>query len=216
MHIKMKSNKIHTTINFVLGTVLVCSITAKWLPNYASAVTSGECKGYAIYRDGVMLGVNDHAGLMDENNLRCYLPIIHAPGPNQTVEWGTFDEFLSGNSFLGVYSPKNCAMNEATRDSFVAKARELRGISYTFLKQIYYNAGENTWVLPENITDLRCDGVVEYVYEWYGYRVGGGDTTWDITRNSSENLKAHSNWKITPRIQNQSLLDRVGGQSLIN
>lgn len=30
---------------------------------------------------------------------------------------------------------------------------------------------------------MRCDGVVEYIYEWYSYRVFGNDTQWDVTKN---------------------------------
>lgn len=53
------------------------------------------------------------------------------------------------------------------------------------------------------------DGVVEYVYEWYGYRVGGPDGKWDITRNLVDNYWEHSGFFITPRKQNQGLLTFV-------
>lgn len=177
--------------------------------------TAGECKGYALYRDGVLGNINDHAGLMDENNLRCFKPVLHAPGPGDVVEWGWWSDFLGNNTFLGIYHPRTCNMEEETRNSFVLKARELRGTSYTFLKQIYYTVDGHTWVVPENITDLRCDGVVEYTYEWFGYRVGGGDSDWDITRNSSDTRSAHSGTKITPRKQHNNLLSYAGGYDLI-
>ncbi len=235
MCISMKNNKI-TIVNAVLGAALVCSLMVKIVPavtsfdTSAAAVSSsggghwhpaGQCRGYAVYRDGVPGNVNlyHHAGLMDENNLRCYKPIIHAGGNAYTVDWAYYDQyennFLAGNNFIGVYCPKNCSMTDAQKDSFVATARELRGTPYVLTSQISYSAGDNTWVYPENVTALRCDGLVEYVYEWYGFRVGGGDNTWDITRNLSSNRSAHNLWNITPKKQHESLLEYAGGYSLI-
>lgn len=88
----------------------------------------------------------------------------------------------------------------------------MRGYSTSsneLVNQIAYSAGSSTYVLPEHITQLRCDGVVEYTYEWYGWRVGGSNTAWDITRNSTQNYNEHTGTRITPRKQRQELLDLV-------
>lgn len=173
------------------------------------ANAAGTWKGYAVYRDGVVMNVNDHAALMDENNIGLYKPIIHGVGYGKTVQWGTWSEFLDGKNYLGLYRPKNCTITSTLANSFISKARELRGISYNVLDQIVYSAGSNTWVKPENISHLRCDGVVEYTYEWYGYRVGGPDGEWDITRNLTANYWEHSGFFITPRKQHENLLTFV-------
>ena len=49
------------------------------------------------------------------------------------------------------------------------------------------------------ITKTRCDGVIEYTYEYFGYKVGGGNTYWNISINNSTNFNAHSGINITPK-----------------
>lgn len=210
---KITSNKIINTVNLLLCLVLVFSVLSNVVFAYSN---NTGWKGYAVYRDGVITvpgnssGLNDHAALMDEESYNDYKPVLHAPGYGDVVEWGTWDEFLDGNSFLGVYRPMGTTITETEARGFVSKARQLRGISYTFLDQINYDpATAGTWVDSDEIFRLRCDGVVEYVYEWYGYRVGGADGRWDITRNRLENYWEHLGFNITPRKQNRSLLYKV-------
>ncbi|MGV8908094.1 MAG: hypothetical protein ACOH1Y_03870 [Propionicimonas sp.] len=58
-----------------------------------------------------------------------------------------------------------------------------------------------TKVDPSEIKGLRCDGVVEYVYEWYDYRICGNDTYWDVTKSSFLGQDAHSGNAVTPKSQ---------------
>lgn len=206
-----KTNKYIKSINIALVVILILSIIAP-LQSVFAYTDGSEWKGYAIYRDGISggnLNVNDHAGLMDEKNKNVYKPVLHAPGYGSNVEWGTWDEFINGKNYLGIFRPKNITITETKANSFVAKARELRGISYNVLDQIVYSAGSNDYVRPEHISHLRCDGVVEYTYEWYNHRVGGGNNSWDISVNELDNYWAHSGFEITPRKQNQELLYKV-------
>ncbi|MDD6827902.1 MAG: hypothetical protein PUE12_17675 [Oscillospiraceae bacterium] len=199
-------NTIATKLNISLFITLLIIIAFKTMIINVNA--SGTWRGYAVYRDGVLFNLNDHAGLMDENTKNNSFPVLQATGPGHNVEWVLWDTFLGNNTYLGIYKPKNFYI-EAYQDSFVSKGRELRGISYTIFDQISYNAGSNTWVYPENITDLRCDGVVEYTYEWYSARVGGSDSCWDITRNLSSNKSEHEGMNITPRKQHTNFLSLV-------
>ncbi len=202
-----KNKNFLTSINFLLVIMLFLVVVIRVGTTEAHA--AGTWKGYAVYRDGVFMNVNDHAGLMDENNIGLYKPIIHAVGYGEKVQWGTWEDFLNGNKYLGLYRPKNCTITSTLANSFISKARELRGISYNVLDQIVYSAGSNTWVYPENISHLRCDGVVEYTYEWYYYRVGGPDGEWDITRNLIANYWEHSGFAITPRKQHKNFMTFV-------
>ena len=202
-----RTKKTMKVINILLVFTLIFSIFSNF--ESFSAYAASAWKGYAVYRDGVVGDLNDHAALMDTNSISEYKPIIHAVGYGDVVQWDTWDNFLGGNNYLGIYKPKNCTITSTLAGSFISKARELRGISYNLLDQIVYSAGSNTWVYPENISHLRCDGVVEYVYEWYGYRVGGPDGEWDITRNLTANYWEHSGFSITPRKQNRELLTFV-------
>lgn len=196
-------------INFVLLIVLMLSIIGNI--NAISSVASSNWLGYAVYRDGVVAGanVNDHAALMNSRTKNIYPPVLHAVGYGGTVKWDEWFNFEKNNTYLGIYKPKSATMTSTLQNSFISKARELRGISYNILDQIVYNAGSATYVKPEHISKLRCDGVVEYVYEWYGYRVGGADGKWDITRNLTANYWEHSGFFITPRKQRSGLLQRV-------
>jgi len=194
-------NKKIKMLNICLTLILVASLSMNY--NGIEASASTDWSGYAIYRDGVLGNLNDHAGLMDEPDISYYKPVIHAPGIGNGVIWDSWDNFLNGNNYIGIYRPKNATMTSTLQDSFVSKARELKnaGLSYNILDQIVYDAGSDTWVRPEHISHIRCDGVVEYVYEWYGYRVGGPDDEWDITRNLTANYWEHSGFFITPRKQ---------------
>lgn len=81
------------------------------------------------------------------------------------------DEFSlkDTNSYLGIFKPKNCDITVTLANSINSKSRELRGISYTFWDQIMYPSNlESVLVRTQNITAIRCDGVIEYVYEWLG------------------------------------------------
>lgn len=199
-------NKKINIMNFALMCILICSFVF----NIVSFADSDPAwKGYAVYRDGVAGNLNDHAALMDENSMDYSRPIIHAVGSGSPVDWDSWEDFLAGNTYLGIFKPKNCTINTTLGNSFISKARELRGISYNVLDQIVYSAGDSYWVWPEHISHLRCDGVVEYVYEWYDYRVGGPDNEWNITRNLVANYWEHSGFFITPRKQHQELLTRV-------
>lgn len=196
-----------SSVNILLFVVLVLAVFVR--VGCAEAHAAGTWKGYAVYRDGVVGNINDHAALMDENHIGFSKPVIHAVGYGDTVKWDTWDNFLSEKNYLGLYKPNGCNITSTRANSFISKARELRGISYNMLDQIVYSAGSSTWVKPEHISNLRCDGVVEYTYEWYGWRVGGPDGKWDITRNLTANYWEHSGFFITPRKQRSELLTFV-------
>ena len=200
-------NKIdkHVMINLLLFVFLFIAVATRF--NAIDVNAAGDWKGYAVFRKGTY----DHAGIMYGKYISGYKPVIHAPGGDKVVRWDTWKRFKNGKDFICVSKPKNCNMNATIRNSFVSKGLELRGIPYTKIDQIKYNAGNQQFVKPQYITNLRCDGVLEYIYEWYGYRVGGPDGCYDITINRWENMGAHSGFAITPRIQHQNLLTYVQG-----
>lgn len=83
-------------------------------------------QGYAIYRDGTLLGIDWHAGLMDEPSTSYYKPVTHIGGLNQGVTFATWDEFMhkSSNTFKGVYRP-NSGISSLGRDKIVSTGRKL-------------------------------------------------------------------------------------------
>ena len=179
-------------------TVVLIIISAIFCMNINAA--SGY-QGYAVYRDGVIFN-NWHAAIMDEAYSTDYLPVVHQPGSGY-VRWDSWDNFMGGKDFKGVYRP-NSNPSSSARDLFVSMGRRLKDeqISYNVAYQVYYNTGSSgTWVDPDEIISMRCDGVVEYIYEWYGYRVYGSDTYWDVTKNSFWGRNHHSGTAVTPKSQ---------------
>jgi hypothetical protein len=112
---------------------------------------------------------------------------------------------------MGVYQPKKTPTS-IDRDNFRYMARKLKDeqIQYTVAEQVMYNdTTAGSWVDPWEVAAMRCDGVVEYVYEWYGFRVFGNDTYWDVTRTSRMGRDLHAGIGITPKKQAQSYLYKV-------
>lgn len=203
-----KKDKIIKVINISLLVVLLFSVITNI--NSFTSFAASTWRGYAVYRDGVVLNLNDHAALMYEGSKDDNLPILQAPGVGSVVKYDTWEGFIANGQYIGIYKPKNCNMTTTVANQFQSLARELRGISYTLWDQIDYYASSSMWVRPEHIGNLRCDGVIEYVYEWYGYKVGGIGDAWDITLNDNRNYLQHTGFLINPRRQHTELLQYIG------
>ena len=152
-------------------------------------------KGYAVYRDGVPSERYNffwHAGIISGRTINLPDPIIHIGGPDKLVDFCTYEEFLDGNSFMGYYRPET-KLSDAQRENVVLTATKLTNynIGYKIVHQIDYKA-TGSIVQPSDIELIRCDGVVEYCYEYNGIRISGGDSSWNISVNSAVNLAAHT------------------------
>lgn len=187
------------------ATLLASSLVA------APACAATGNQGYAVYRDGVFGNYTWHAAIMSLPHWNSdTLPVIHHPGTGW-VGYGTWPEFIAKKTYQGTYRPK-VAPTSANRDSFLSMARRLADerVSYNVAYQVYYNTSTaGTWVDPAEITSMRCDGVVEYIYEWYGFRVYGSNTYWDVTKAGRSSRDHHSGNAVTPKSQAQSYLTRV-------
>lgn len=160
-------------------------------------------QGYAVYRDGVFFNTTWHAGIYIQPSSSHYSPIVHAAGGTSKVSEDSLESFLDGENYKGVYKPNN-SPTSSYRDLYVAMARNLasQNISYNLAYQVYYNTSTaSTYVQPNEVSSMRCDGVVEYIYEFYSARVYGSDAQWDVTRNDSSIRNHHSGIAITPRSQ---------------
>lgn len=204
----MKINK--KSFSIILIFVLLCTILG------ANVCAATGYQGYAVYRDGVALNLNWHAALMDGPSSTSILPVTQAPGGNLNVQWDTWDNFMNGKNFQGVYRP-NVQPSSTDRDNFVAMGRQLISdyIPYSLTYQVTYDVyGQTgrTWVFPADITGMRCDGVVEYIYEYYGFRVFGSDSNWDVSKWQDTNLFAHAIGGIQPKSQAQNYLTLITTQ----
>lgn len=175
--------------------------------NSVSATAQGM-QGYAVYRDGVFLGVEWHAGIMNQSSQTPWVDsVIHHPGTGY-VKKDTWTGFMNGNNtYKGTYKP-NTSQTADQRMLFVTKARELatENIEYNVYYQVNYaisTAGD--WVDANEITSMRCDGVVEYIYEWYGFKVYANGDYWDVTKAGLNNKETHAGVAITPSKQKNYL-----------
>lgn len=159
-----------------------------------------------------MGSTNDwHAGLMDEKYANDYLSVIHMPGIGYDIEWADWDEFVGNETYRGTYKPKQ-DISDNSRNLIISLARELKtkDIGYIAAHQLRATVWPGaTKIEPDDVVDIRCDGLVEYCYEYYGFRVFGNDTYWDISKASAENLAHHHENNIMPKAQAQQYLDLV-------
>ncbi len=166
---------------------------------------AGDMTGYAIYRDGVA-ELEWHAGIMwGSSTTSTNKPVVHHPGTN-VVKFDTWRNFIDGNIFKGYYeSDDSPTLNERARIAGLAKKLANENIPYCFYYQLETDldtlSSNPKTIKPENITAMRCDGVVEYCYEYYGHRIYGSNSNWDITIAKQDNIAKHSLTNVTPKKQ---------------
>ncbi len=186
--------------DFITG--LIVSVMLAVLFSTVSYAIKGF-QGFAVYRDQAV-GNNWHAALMNGETPRGDKAVIQAATLLHTVRYGDWDSFIPGNKvFKGFYYPFSGIPSSGKRDKIVKTAQLLTGqtITYTVLQQINYKSGTGTKVLPEEVTFMRCDGVVEYSYEYNGIRIYGNDNYWNISTRGSAYKNHHSGTLITPEDQ---------------
>lgn len=151
-------------------------------------------QGYALYRDKASY-LTYHAGLVDEDTgNKC---IIHHPGTSGSyVSWISWDKF-NVTQFRGHRKPKS-GISSAGRDKVRNTAKNLvsKNIPYTIASQLEVSVSilnsSQRLIYTGDIKKMRCDGVVEYCYEWHGYRILGNNSYWDITLATWGNYGEHS------------------------
>ncbi len=151
--------------------------------NCFSAFALSGYQGYTVFRDGVglplleiTLGNEDHAAMMyapysDYYNI---LPVIEASGYGHKVDYRSWSQFMgTDNKFHGVYKPKS-AMTDRQRELALSTAMQLTAldIGYTLLDKILPTEVPWDKIDPTEILNLRCDGVVQYCYNYNGISVG--------------------------------------------
>lgn len=199
----------------ILSVLSVCALLlAISIPSQAAT----GYQGYAVYRNGVAV-IEWHAGLMDKASIEDIYPVIHIGGQGQQVSYAWWHEFTDGtedypysnNSFMGYYRPVSQNPTSAQRDAVVATARQLASnfIDYTVLMQMAYDemsSTTKTYVQPSDIDAMRCDGVVEYCYEYNGIKIYGGSTYWNIAKWGFDYKNEHIAANVTPRTQAQNCM----------
>jgi len=141
-------------------------------------VISGQENGDAVYRQGGWLNGQDHAGIYCSNCMGGGPGIIHITIGGH-VDIVSMSDFLAGQSYHYAFSAEG--LSALDKQDVVDTALLLaiyyhNDITYTALDMML-DYSTNDTVNPADIYKLRCDGVVEYCYEWNNISVWGISNT---------------------------------------
>lgn len=140
--------------------------------------------GYTAYNNNVKISSNWkewHAALIvsDEGDL-----IQHRGKDGVHV---TKDDWSSIGEIVGIYRPRT-PMTTKQRSLVVATANKLVLLKIPYISGlipaypiVYDGNGNGVKYEPEDIKEIRCDGVVEFCYEYNGIKIYGEDNLWNIT-----------------------------------
>lgn len=141
---------------------------------FASTSYAADYDADARYRTGSWItGDLDHGGVR-----KMGAGVYEIRGYYTTIQLSSWTTFLNGETYIGAFI--NPSMTEYDRVDILATLDAMDqapGITYTAYEMIDYidNAGDWLWV--GEITDIRCDGVVEYSYEWNDVPIWGRSNT---------------------------------------
>ena len=170
-------------INIILF-VLVLVVTN------VTPVFATDHEGDAVYRNGVVQipGYGElswHAAISHSSDLGGI--VIHAPG-NNVVRYDTWSTFLGGNTFQspGQYKYGMTAYDSSNVVNMARLLANKQNITYTTIDMLHFTSRGLYYVWDSDVTQLRCDGLVEYCYEWYNFPILTDISgQWDISRTMS-------------------------------
>ena len=204
-YLEARQNKVRTASSSTIDyDTLFAAINIYNSPSTNRAVGN---QGYAIYRDGVGsagINVDWHAAIMAEASIYDDEPIVQASGSPENVDYVDYNKFMGGNNVFKGYR-KVSGMTNSQRNKVVDIATDLvfEGIPYTFTALMTARIGKGI-IEPSAILKMRCDGVVEYSYEYNGMRVQGTDSDWNISTDSGS--QNHNAIAMTPKRQYNALV----------
>ncbi len=148
------------------------------------AASTSNWDGYAIFRDGVTIPIigmkiDWHAGIVYTSTGKsssAITKVAHHPGTGKVATVNaSFSAFLDGNNtFKGARKTPN--LTTAVRNKILQTCRDLdaESVGYCFDVLIKFSGvSSDMQIDPENVKSTRCDGFVEYCYEYNGQLVRG-------------------------------------------
>lgn len=188
-----------------------------------NSVAAVNVKGFAVYRQGNVPNPSGHAGLVYKNSVEDSDAIIHviSGDENYMIRTTSLSVFIDGQDFYGYYVPKTLKNLSATDEeraailsSVISRAKVISTINkdtlgYNVVYQVWYtnDSNSNGRVDINEITSMRCDGLVEYCYEYYGLSVYGDD----ISKYDTTIRNNHCAPNITPKQQIKKYLQNCLG-----
>lgn len=205
-------------IRSLFSCVIVIAMIIPFSLNASAAVGS---EGYAVYNNNVLqwgnTSVNWHTAIMyDRTRTYSSLPVVHHPGSGYAT-FASWAAFMGGtetsSQYMGSYRPK-AGIGSVGRDDVRSMSARIASdqVLYNFGGQMYANNSvldTKYTIAPSDITHMRCDGVVEYCYEYYSYRIYGNDSYWNISRATVYHHNHHLGFVVTPYIQATQCMTKV-------
>lgn len=145
--------------------------------------------GDAVYRDGVLDNLTWHAAINNYSTVGSY--VIEAFGKNGIVQRSSWATFTGSGAYNYQGPPQyRTGMTDSDLNNVVNTARLLAdraNIPYSTIDLMQGSVVGN-YIVPNNVSYLRCDGLVEYAYEWNGvncYVSLDKNGNWDISHKDS-------------------------------
>ncbi|MVO99695.1 hypothetical protein [Paenibacillus lutrae] len=178
-----------------IGIMAVLSVSAASIASF-SAPNSAYADAEALYRTGPMPNYWEHAGIRKAGS-----GVYEIKGYGYTVDLNSFTDFVGSETYLGPFTnPTMTATDKKNVLSTVAAMAADPDINYVGVNMIDWDANSGESIAPSEIDDIRCDGVVEYAYEWNNHWVWGRTT--DGTKNGTPTNFDVSNIKYAKEHQN--------------
>lgn len=162
----------------VILIILLSSVCIKRVFSQDYGNTSGQEYGDPVYRKLITTGVPDynHTGIYSGINSSHYDRVRQALGTGYTTHETYFSTEFSnhGTDYYGAYTLNNMSMIFYYRRAVVSTAISLVNASIEYPSQppsciIWYGTTFDGSIY--DIANIRCDGFVEYCYEYNGLRV---------------------------------------------
>lgn len=196
---------------------IISSVSDNELPLRQDTRASGF-QGYAAYRDGVTtdtINLNWHGAIIagPETSMSYYI-FAQARGVGSTTELGSYLDFIGRGEPKGYYRPSSTSYSASQRDRVCDTAVDLayERIPYVMTNPISYSMSSiaSKKYPISDILAIRCDGFVEYAFEYNNIRIYGSDENWDISKPGVGPDLEHSGFQLTPRKQANNCMVRMG------
>ena len=141
--------------------IIICLLVMSM--QYIYSLTGAD----AVYRTGSFTFGCNHAALYAGN-----AQVYEMPGAGDNVELHDWSTFIGNEDYLGAYY--NPDMSDNDRQNILMLASVLESdpdISYTCFYAMACENNVGNIINPWEVTDFRCDGLVEYAYEYMGVPV---------------------------------------------
>lgn len=145
--------------------------------------------GHAIYRDGVVFdqwhtGIVAHASGPEYSSDGNW--VVHARGSGKTTGYDTFDTFLRNKegekqNYVGERYMSTMTLSDHYNIFFTAEDMATEAIPYTFVNMISVSLLAPAQLEVSDIEKIRCDGFVEFAYEYNGIKLQASSVYWDIS-----------------------------------